>query len=128
MYYEYNRRSHKFSRAILKVKRHSDYYRLITLNRFICSDCAQAVELGVVSKPVISLCVLLMCIHTGQEGLCFDHPSHGLESDSQKFDEAALTQAIASDLLELRSEEHTSELQSLMRISYAVFCLKQKKT
>src|SRR3546814_1164297 len=27
---------------------------------------------------------------------------------------------------ELRSEEHTSELQSLMRISYAVFCLKKK--
>src|SRR3546814_6143748 len=30
--------------------------------------------------------------------------------------------------LRLRSEEHTSELQSLMRISYAVFCLKKKKT
>src|SRR3546814_9550177 len=29
--------------------------------------------------------------------------------------------------LEFRSEEHTSELQSLMRISYAVFCLKKKK-
>src|SRR3546814_5748119 len=29
--------------------------------------------------------------------------------------------------LETRSEEHTSELQSLMRISYAVFCLKKKK-
>src|SRR3546814_3518556 len=28
----------------------------------------------------------------------------------------------------LRSEEHTSELQSLMRISYAGFCLKKKKT
>src|SRR3546814_8085866 len=28
----------------------------------------------------------------------------------------------------LRSEEHASELQSLMRISYAVFCLKKKKT
>src|SRR3546814_1374746 len=28
---------------------------------------------------------------------------------------------------EVRSEEHTSELQSLMRISYAVFCLKKKK-
>src|SRR3546814_3883673 len=27
----------------------------------------------------------------------------------------------------IRSEEHTSELQSLMRISYAVFCLKKKK-
>src|SRR3546814_7394452 len=29
--------------------------------------------------------------------------------------------------LQFRSEEHTSELQSLMRISYAVFCLKKKK-
>src|SRR3546814_8303812 len=29
---------------------------------------------------------------------------------------------------EARSEEHTSELQSLMRTSYAVFCLKKKKT
>src|SRR3546814_3582963 len=37
---------------------------------------------------------------------------------------AALTGVIA---LLLRSEEHTSELQSLMRISYAVFCLKKKK-
>src|SRR3546814_2270394 len=31
------------------------------------------------------------------------------------------------DILADRSEEHTSELQSLMRISYAVFCLKKKK-
>src|SRR3546814_3040431 len=31
-------------------------------------------------------------------------------------------------LFPIRSEEHTSELQSLMRISYAVFCLKKKKT
>src|SRR3546814_1488870 len=31
-------------------------------------------------------------------------------------------------LIGVRSEEHTSELQSLMRISYAVFCLKKKKT
>src|SRR3546814_3305849 len=31
------------------------------------------------------------------------------------------------DLISVRSEEHTSELQSLMRISYAVFCLKKKK-
>src|SRR3546814_9670097 len=32
------------------------------------------------------------------------------------------------ELIQYRSEEHTSELQSLMRISYAVFCLKHKKT
>src|SRR3546814_7794242 len=31
------------------------------------------------------------------------------------------------EAMETRSEEHTSELQSLMRISYAVFCLKKKK-
>src|SRR3546814_4621560 len=37
--------------------------------------------------------------------------------------------AVARDQVgEHRSEEHTSELQSLMRISYAVFCLKKKKT
>src|SRR3546814_3191121 len=33
----------------------------------------------------------------------------------------------AGDRMTIRSEEHTSELQSLMRISYAVFCLKKKK-
>src|SRR3546814_6608510 len=41
------------------------------------------------------------------------------------------SQSTGSSLIELlslsRSEEHTSELQSLMRISYAVFCLKKKK-
>src|SRR3546814_10498725 len=34
---------------------------------------------------------------------------------------------VGGDRLAFRSEEHTSELQSLMRISYAVFCLKKKK-
>src|SRR3546814_5308423 len=37
-------------------------------------------------------------------------------------------EVVDAGLLQRRSEEHTSELQSLMRISYAVFCLKQKKT
>src|SRR3546814_2567510 len=36
--------------------------------------------------------------------------------------------AFARRFVESRSEEHTSELQSLMRISYAVFCLKTKHT
>src|SRR3546814_6527206 len=40
--------------------------------------------------------------------------------DSQRFD-------LVVHALQGRSEEHTSELQSLMRISYAVFCLKKKK-
>src|SRR3546814_3972700 len=38
-----------------------------------------------------------------------------------------LEPARITDLRHKRSEEHTSELQSLMRISYAVFCLKKKK-
>src|SRR3546814_4160147 len=50
---------------------------------------------------------------------------HSLESDAPN--------RIGFDLERImrtryRSEEHTSELQSLMRISYAVFCLKQKKS
>src|SRR3546814_7689488 len=46
---------------------------------------------------------------------------HRLEDDA----EAALI--FAGTAVALRSEEHTSELQSLMRISYAVLCLKKKK-
>src|SRR3546814_3804203 len=37
-------------------------------------------------------------------------------------------ETLQGSLQRARSEEHTSELQSLMRISYAVFCLKKKKT
>src|SRR3546814_9727652 len=42
-------------------------------------------------------------------------------------EERHLLLAGEADAGDLRSEEHTSELQSLMRISYAVFCLKKKK-
>src|SRR3546814_9204915 len=41
---------------------------------------------------------------------------------------ASLRQIAAHGPAALRSEEHTSELQSLMRISYAVYCLKKKQT
>src|SRR3546814_5430760 len=41
---------------------------------------------------------------------------------------AQVTMRVHGDTLPSRSEEHTSELQSLMRISYAVFCLKKKNT
>src|SRR3546814_4000237 len=43
------------------------------------------------------------------------------------FDEVSVASVPANILAAARSEEHTSELQSLMRISYAVFCLKKKK-
>src|SRR3546814_2635179 len=66
-----------------------------------------------------------------------DHPARG----AQRFAPAAATDRdpdraalLDQDLLDqragadVRSEEHTSELQSLMRISYAVFCLKKQNT
>src|SRR3546814_5312535 len=43
------------------------------------------------------------------------------------FDDVKLVSILQNAFVQLRSEEHTSELQSLMRISYAVFCLKKKK-
>src|SRR3546814_7697547 len=48
---------------------------------------------------------------------------------ADKGDTAALfgNDSVAGEALLGRSEEHKSELQSLMRISYAVFCLKKKK-
>src|SRR3546814_2298658 len=49
-----------------------------------------------------------------------------LDANLPELVQKMVAQEIAR-LTEGRSEEHTSELQSLMRISYAVFCLKQKK-
>src|SRR3546814_10422599 len=46
--------------------------------------------------------------------------------DAQVPGHLAPERAASRPLRRLRSEEHTSELQSLMRISYAVFCLKKK--
>src|SRR3546814_7045623 len=59
----------------------------------------------------------------------------GLEGRTQDFVEPAgqcahalgQTKGFMGRVFVYRSEEHTSELQSLMRISYAVFCLKKKK-
>src|SRR3546814_1530745 len=55
------------------------------------------------------------------------------EDDGRPFNlditRTACTDSMSGEAFEFtaRSEEHTSELQSLMRISYAVFCLKKKK-
>src|SRR3546814_6328114 len=52
---------------------------------------------------------------------------HGHEGRCIVSDDDGKTGHYAGPPLLDRSEEHTSELQSLMRISYAVFCLKKKK-
>src|SRR3546814_2988494 len=54
--------------------------------------------------------------------------THGSVRQGRPGSEATPSGASAQRSLFERSEEHTSELQSLMRTSYAVFCLKKKKT
>src|SRR3546814_8708422 len=55
--------------------------------------------------------------------LCYDYAVYKVLDQSEE----ELEQSDNPFALVLRSEEHTSELQSLMRISYAVFCLKNKR-
>src|SRR3546814_9198268 len=50
----------------------------------------------------------------------------GIEISTEIGSTSDLALKVARGELDFRSEEHTSELQSLMRISYAVFCLKKK--
>src|SRR3546814_3217055 len=49
------------------------------------------------------------------------------ETGAFTYDPGFTSTASCESKITYRSEEHTSELQSLMRISYAVFCLKKKK-
>src|SRR3546814_7071898 len=63
------------------------------------------------------------CPAPGNSSHC-DHPDIGEKGEGRPFEDRRVAR-IAQRHLE-RSEEHTSELQSLMRISYAVFCLKKK--
>src|SRR3546814_10224038 len=56
-------------------------------------------------------------------GFCCERMEEHLERIQRGYGEEAEAGRMAAAL---RSEEHTSELQSLMRISYAVFCLKKK--
>src|SRR3546814_9861059 len=58
-------------------------------------------------------------LHTGRQASC--------QGGEEAQPGAVLSRRSVSTSLR-RSEEHTSELQSLMRISYAVFCLKKKRT
>src|SRR3546814_5455846 len=61
-------------------------------------------------------------IERGEEG-----KHHGHDDDRDDFDRIGLGRKLRQITDRRRSEEHTSELQSLMRISYAGLCLKKKK-
>src|SRR3546814_2561356 len=62
---------------------------------------------------------------------CFMWAAYNFSCSARSIEIASTTLSASSrrgdESVMARSEEHTSELQSLMRISYAVFCLKKKK-
>src|SRR3546814_7612934 len=63
---------------------------------------------------------------------CQDDRSDGVirnfaDKETERLFATGMTRKLPQSIVRRRSEEHTSELQSLMRISYAVFCLKKKK-
>src|SRR3546814_9026611 len=60
-------------------------------------------------------------------GVAREHPAGALAAADAAPGAPVGTASLSFRPASVRSEEHTSELQSLMRISYAVFCLKKKK-
>src|SRR3546814_7205138 len=88
-------------------------------------DAAGALAVVLTERDVL-LDDLLQLIAPGGEPIRFGFELFG---PIVRFDAHQLVLALVEALqLLCRSEEHTSELQSIMRISYAVFCLKKKTT
>src|SRR3546814_2850731 len=98
----------------------------------VCSsDLVGAIEAGdspvpacrrdpVIGLVAASLTMIGIDIVTGRS-------PHGLAAGIEKAEPDRNIIGVGAKRVPRRSEEHTSELQSLMRISYAVFCLKKKK-
>src|SRR3546814_2558437 len=100
--------------------RHFDYDRID--HGHVRSDGHPIIEESRIIEPAV-LVVDVSLIERPADAL--RHAALDLTLDIVRVDSPAdiLNRGVAHD----RSEEHTSELQSLMRISYAVFCLKKKK-
>src|SRR3546814_8239711 len=100
--------------------------RLITVKEGVSKEEAQRLlhqhrieKLLVVDDDYV--CIGLITVKDMEKAQAYPHSC----KDEQGRLRAAAAIGVGPD--GLRSEEHTSELQSLMRISYAVFCLKKKK-
>src|SRR3546814_2702495 len=85
------------------------------------ASCANADFSDVDAEPAMADCIEINASPRGRYFKKF-FTRNSLRSDSSR----AFKRGKMSFKNQIRSEEHTSELQSLMRISYAVFCLKKK--
>src|SRR3546814_9301275 len=83
-------------------------------------ECGQHWEQASRKVAIETMFRFLKATHLADDALLAAHGIAGAPP-AQKF--VTVTDAVTIE----RSEEHTSELQSLMRISYAVFCLQKKK-
>src|SRR3546814_6057262 len=86
-----------------------------TISRYANSNGFKPLEQGVFEMTLVY--ILKVCNFDG----------YGPSTDPTSETPPGARSARLHGRCRVRSEEHTSELQSLMRISYAVFCLKKKK-
>src|SRR3546814_7301695 len=93
------------------------------------TDTAAVAAFGALAQDT-RLAIYRLLVETGAAGLPAGAIAEatGVPAPTLSFHLAQLRGAGLVSQRRERSEEHTSELQSLMRISYAVFCLKKKKT
>src|SRR3546814_5338955 len=93
----------------------------------VCSS-----DLTVAAVAMVAAIAATPSLAFAQAGDPFAKATTGAASFRESLTQFALVVGgigmVACLMLGFRSEEHTSELQSLMRISYAVFCLKKKNT
>src|SRR3546814_8525168 len=81
------------------------------------------------SRPwarVVFVCSAATARSKSSRSMIDDRVEVGYGAEKRTLPSIPAQAELSSDSFETRSEEHTSELQSLMRISYAVFCLKKK--
>src|SRR3546814_4241354 len=92
------------------------------LDRALAGDAVDRLQVVLVVHRQFGALVDRGDVEAEAHGVAFQQQAHAVPSLREHVAVAVL------GVVEVRSEEHTSELQSLMRISYAVFCLKKTKS